>query len=152
NSAATVVRRSAMYRRRWAHACGCVPARWAVTVRWAVHQDVRGNRCRREIGPPRPGLAGTSRPRKNSSRSLWPLQQRSCCVLPDRDAWRPLVAQTSVCVNLHLRIPKNRGGSRCGGELSTKKGTILLQNYYTISVNPIYRFDGWWLNPLLSAC
>jgi hypothetical protein len=61
NSAATVVRRSTMCRRRWAHAFGCVPARWEVTVRWAVNQDVHGNRHRREIGPVCPGLVWQGR-------------------------------------------------------------------------------------------
>ena len=61
NSAATVMRRSTMCRHRWAHACGCVPARWEVTVRWAVNQDVHGNRHRREIGPARPGLVWQGR-------------------------------------------------------------------------------------------
>jgi hypothetical protein len=50
NSAATVVRRFTMCRRRWARACGCVPARWADTVRWGVHRDVLGSRLRGEIG------------------------------------------------------------------------------------------------------
>ena len=61
NSAATVMRRSTMCRRRWAHAFGCVPARWEVTVRWAVNQDVHGNRHRREIGPVCPGLVWQGR-------------------------------------------------------------------------------------------
>ena len=65
NFAATVVRRFTMCRRRWAHACGCVPAPWADTVRWGVRQDVRDSRVRVEIGLARPGFAGTSCPRKN---------------------------------------------------------------------------------------
>ena len=39
NSAATVIYRFTMCRRRWARACGCVLARWAVTVRCGVPQD-----------------------------------------------------------------------------------------------------------------
>ena len=55
-----------MSRLRWAHACGCVLAHWAVTVPRAVRPDGRGNRRERSSGPLVPSAAadGTSRPRK----------------------------------------------------------------------------------------
>jgi len=64
NSAATVIRRFTMCRRRSARACGCVLARWAVTVHRAVRPDARGSRLVRSTGLARPDPIGTSRPRK----------------------------------------------------------------------------------------
>jgi hypothetical protein len=49
NSVATVARRSTMYPRRWALACGCVPARSAVTARRVAQLGVRGSRCNRAV-------------------------------------------------------------------------------------------------------
>jgi hypothetical protein len=43
-----------MYRRRWALACGCVPARSAVTVPRVVHPGGRGKRRSRANGPRSP--------------------------------------------------------------------------------------------------
>jgi hypothetical protein len=54
NFAATVTRRFTMYRRRWALACGCVPARSAVTVPRVVHPGGRGKRRSRANGPRSP--------------------------------------------------------------------------------------------------
>ena len=51
NSAAIATLRSTMSRRRSAHACGCVPARWAVTVHRAARRDDSANRRERSSGP-----------------------------------------------------------------------------------------------------
>ena len=51
SSAAIAALRSAMFRRRSAHACGCVPARWAVIVHQAARRDDSVNRCERPPGP-----------------------------------------------------------------------------------------------------
>ena len=65
NSAATVARRSIMFRLRSARACGCVPAHLAATVLKDARQDVRGSRQQRApLGPARPDAIGASRPRK----------------------------------------------------------------------------------------
>src|ERR1700690_3817467 len=50
NSAAIAALRSAMFRLRWARACGCAPVRWAVTVRRAARQDDCANRGGRLSG------------------------------------------------------------------------------------------------------
>jgi len=63
NFVAIAALRSTMSRLRWAHACGCVLVRWAVTVRRAVRQDASGNRRERSSGPLVPVHTGTSRPR-----------------------------------------------------------------------------------------
>ena len=51
NSAAIAALRSAMFRHRWAHACGCVPARWVVTVHRAARRAGNGNRSKLVSGP-----------------------------------------------------------------------------------------------------
>jgi hypothetical protein len=51
NSAAIAALRSAMFRHRWAHACGCVPARWVVTVHRAARRAGNGNRSKQLSGP-----------------------------------------------------------------------------------------------------
>jgi hypothetical protein len=43
SSAAIAAPRSAMFRRQSAHACGCVPARWAATARRAARRADRAN-------------------------------------------------------------------------------------------------------------
>jgi hypothetical protein len=50
SSAAIAALRSAMFRHQSAHACGCVPARWVVTVHQAARRDDSGNRSERPSG------------------------------------------------------------------------------------------------------
>ena len=51
-----------MFRRRSAHACGCVPARWVVTVHRAARQDDSGSRRERSSGPLVPVTPGRAVP------------------------------------------------------------------------------------------
>jgi hypothetical protein len=62
NAAAIAALRSTMFRLRWAHACGCVPVRWAVTARRAVHPDGSGSRRERVSGPLVPVTPGRAVP------------------------------------------------------------------------------------------
>jgi hypothetical protein len=51
-----------MFHRQSAHACGCVPARWVVTVHRVARQDDSGNRRERSSGPLVPIPAGRAVP------------------------------------------------------------------------------------------
>jgi len=51
NSAAIAALRFTTFRHRSARACGCVHARWAVTVHQAARQDVSASRRERPSGP-----------------------------------------------------------------------------------------------------
>jgi len=66
NSAAIAALRSTMFRHRWAHACGCVPARWEVTVHRAARLCDSVSRRERLSGPLVPSATadGTSRSRR----------------------------------------------------------------------------------------
>jgi hypothetical protein len=62
NSAAIAALRSTMFRHRSAHACGCVPARWEVTVHRAARRRDRGSRRERLSGPLVPVTPGRAVP------------------------------------------------------------------------------------------
>ena len=62
SSAAIAAPRSAMFRRQSAHACGCVPARWAATVRRAARRADRANRCQQASDPLVPVTPGRAVP------------------------------------------------------------------------------------------
>jgi hypothetical protein len=62
SSAAIAAPRFAMFHRRSAHACGCVPARWAAIVRRAARQADRVNRRERTSDPLVPATPGRAVP------------------------------------------------------------------------------------------
>jgi hypothetical protein len=67
NSAAIAALRFAMFRHQSAHACGCVPARWVVTVHRAARQDDSGNQRERSSGPPAPVPPGRAVPASSTA-------------------------------------------------------------------------------------
>lgn len=86
NFAATVARRCTTYRLRWPRACGCVLARWAVTVRRAAPPGAPGNRSSRAFGPARPDdSVGASRPRLFSHSQAGNIFQSKEKVIPHPD-------------------------------------------------------------------
>ncbi len=84
NFAATVMRRSTMFRRRWALACGCVLAHWVATVRRVVPPGVHGSRRSRAdwARSSRP-IRDEPSPQESLSKFLCNESQWSCvCGLP----------------------------------------------------------------------
>ena len=81
NSAAIAALRSTTFRLRSGHACGCVPARLAVTVRRVVRLDDPGNRRERSSGALAPAQSGRAVPAnsfsKQSPSESWVLSPRS---------------------------------------------------------------------------
>jgi hypothetical protein len=62
SSAAIAARRCVTFHRRSAHACGCVPARWAATVLRAARRADRANRRERTSDPLVPVTPGRAVP------------------------------------------------------------------------------------------
>jgi len=87
NSAAIAALRSATFRLRLGHACGCVPARLAVTVRRVVRPDDTGNRRERPSGALAPTESGRAVPANSFLKQHMALFTssdfgRGCCSSP----------------------------------------------------------------------
>ena len=129
NSAAIAALRSVTFRRPSAHACGCVPARWAVTVHRAARQDDSGNHRERSSGPLVPVPPGRAVPASSTANlgcAVFAISNHQR-IPDDLKTWTAMSGcPTKTCSELRPEMGRaaGRGAGRSWGMGKIKKGAV----------------------------
>jgi len=137
NFAAIAALRSAMFRLRWARACGCARVHWVVTVHRAARRGDCANRRGRPSGPLVPATPGRAVPA--SSTGTLPVRVSP---LPAFHALPTIAkcaqARVPVLPNQHLKWGERPVGEPAArGAWANSRGMLLGRNYRERSPGPI---------------